>query len=548
MRIIPKFRILFLMVLLASCSTSSNKSSGGNNNGNDPEDPDTEAPFVTFVSSNNANGTYDLLDKLTINVYFSESVVVTGSPTLTLETGTTDYVAQFLSASNNIVSFSYEVMAGHSSADLSYVSTDSLDLAGGAIKDDAGNSAEINLPAIGSGTSLSGTKALVIGRNWNLIDGNAATSINKVSTNNANAPSLIFYNNVLYAAWSEGNIDEIKQIRVARYNSVNNTWTFVDGNDANLGINKNTTKNAVTPELRVLGTNLYCFWSEEGTSASNIRVKRYNGTTWTFVDGNGDDGINYDTTKNATNPRSSLMGNNLYVAWSEDDGSVTQIRVARFNVADTNWSFIDGGNAVGLNKDDEEPATRPFLAAINNILYATWREVQGGVAQIRVARYNGTNWAFVDGNGASGLNMDITKNANMPNIASLTNELYLTWSENNGTTEQIRAKKYNGTIWTTIDDGGSTGLNKNTSHGATEPKVSFLGTRVYISWVENGQVRVKKYNGTDWAFVDGDGATGLNKNTAHGAGDVFLRSNGTNLFLTWLEDAPAALQIHVRSY
>lgn len=50
---------------------------------------------------------------------FDSVVDVTGTPTLTLETGSTDRVLDYVSGSgNNTLSFSYTVQAGDSSADL----------------------------------------------------------------------------------------------------------------------------------------------------------------------------------------------------------------------------------------------------------------------------------------------------------------------------------------------------------------------------------------------------------------------------------------------
>jgi uncharacterized repeat protein (TIGR02543 family) len=58
--------------------------------------------------------------------------------------------------------FTYTVAAGHTAADLDYVSTSSLALNGGTIKDAAGNDATLTLPAPGATGSLGVNKSLVI--------------------------------------------------------------------------------------------------------------------------------------------------------------------------------------------------------------------------------------------------------------------------------------------------------------------------------------------------------------------------------------------------
>ncbi|MGP0172268.1 Ig-like domain-containing protein [Pseudomonas sp. NCHU5208] len=121
------------------------------------------APTVTSVSSSTANDTYRIGDTIVVTVQFSSAVNVTGTPTLTLETGTTDRVLNYLSGSgSDTLSFSYTVQAGDSSADLDYVSTAALSLNGGSIEDGANQAALLTLPTPGAAGSLGANKALVV--------------------------------------------------------------------------------------------------------------------------------------------------------------------------------------------------------------------------------------------------------------------------------------------------------------------------------------------------------------------------------------------------
>ncbi|MDB4212502.1 hypothetical protein N9769_09190 [Ascidiaceihabitans sp.] len=118
---------------------------------------------VSSVRADTANGSYNDDDTILIEVVFDEAVVVTGSPTLTLETGTTDRTASFDSYSGDTVVFAYDVQDGDTASDLNYTSTTSLTLNGGTIKaasDDT--TANITLPAVGSSNSLSSNAGIVI--------------------------------------------------------------------------------------------------------------------------------------------------------------------------------------------------------------------------------------------------------------------------------------------------------------------------------------------------------------------------------------------------
>ena len=125
---------------------------------------DTTAPTVTNVTSTSADGSYTTGAVIPITVTFSEAVTVTGTPQLTLETGATDRVVNYISGSGtNTLTFNYTVQAGDSSADLDYVSTTALALNGGTITDAALNAATLTLAAPGAAGSLGANKALVIG-------------------------------------------------------------------------------------------------------------------------------------------------------------------------------------------------------------------------------------------------------------------------------------------------------------------------------------------------------------------------------------------------
>jgi hypothetical protein len=109
---------------------------------------DGARPTVGSVQSSVANGFYKAGDVISIQVLFSESVSVSGSPQLTLETGATDAVAQYVSGSgSNTLVFTYTVSSGENTSDLDYASTGALSLNGGTIKDAAFNDAVLTLPA-----------------------------------------------------------------------------------------------------------------------------------------------------------------------------------------------------------------------------------------------------------------------------------------------------------------------------------------------------------------------------------------------------------------
>ncbi|MDP6587392.1 MAG: YCF48-related protein, partial [Anaerolineales bacterium] len=138
-------------------------------NGNIYKYSDITAPTVTSVSSTATDGTYGIGSVIPITVTFDESVIVTGTPQLTLETGDTDRdafavdaVVDYSSGSgSSILTFNYTVALRDSSGRLLVHSENALTLNSGTIKDAAGNAATLTLPS----NSLDLNKAIVIDGN-----------------------------------------------------------------------------------------------------------------------------------------------------------------------------------------------------------------------------------------------------------------------------------------------------------------------------------------------------------------------------------------------
>ncbi|WP_343199985.1 fibronectin type III domain-containing protein, partial [Stenotrophomonas sp. MYb238] len=140
---------------------------------------DSTPPTVTGVTSSTANGTYKAGAVIAVQVNFSEPVLVTGTPQLTLETGATDRTVNYASGSGtNTLTFNYTVQAGDSNADLDYVATNSLALNAGTIRDAAGNNAVLTLLSPGTAGSL--------GANKNLVVDGVAPTVSGVTSSTAN--------------------------------------------------------------------------------------------------------------------------------------------------------------------------------------------------------------------------------------------------------------------------------------------------------------------------------------------------------------------------
>ncbi|MEY4691293.1 MAG: hypothetical protein RIT19_1618, partial [Verrucomicrobiota bacterium] len=146
--------ILTLAALGASGSLGSNKAIV----------VDAVAPTVSSVSAPTVNGAYGVGSSVSIQIIFSEAVIVSGgTPYLTLNSGSGGTATYVSGSGTSTLTFNYSVANGHNTADLDYTATTSLTLpAGVTIKDAVGNEAVLTLASPGADRSLGANNAIVV--------------------------------------------------------------------------------------------------------------------------------------------------------------------------------------------------------------------------------------------------------------------------------------------------------------------------------------------------------------------------------------------------
>ena len=401
----------------------------------------------------------------------------------------------------------------------------------------------------GSLTSKTVTINLTATGGWSFVDGDGATGINKDVTQPAIAGELVVYNNTLFAGWSEESTSNTVergygQIRVAGWDG-NSTWTFVDGNGAD-GLNWDVTKLAEHVNFALFDSKLFLAWTEFSDTTSDLRqlrVRYWDGNNWIWAGGGrGETGLNYNTAETVRLPSMAVFNSNLYLTWQEKQGSYGQIRVRKWD--GTTWSFVDAGGAEGINYNTSKGTDSPHLIVFDGNLYATWVETgTTGFYQIRFAEWDGTtNWNFRDGDGTDGLNYDTSKEAHDSTTFVFGSKLYLIWAESNSSEiAQIRVKEWDKTTWRFIDGNGANGLNRSSAKEAAIPSLFEFNSKLHAAWSEPNasgkhQIRVVQWDGSStWTFVDGDGENGLNKDSTNVAITPRAVIYNSKLYLSYME-------------
>ena len=394
-----------------------------------------------------------------------------------------------------------------------------------------------------SGVTFGNNTFVAIGDSGNIVRStDNGTSWDNATTDNSTANNLsgvTFGNNTFVGVGSSGNIvrstDNGSSFSTVTSPTSNNLFKVAFGNNTFVAVGSSgnivrSTDNGTSWENTTDSNSmLYVSWSEvsEVGSNSQIRVKSYDNSSWSTIDGDGNNGINLIGSRNATNPSMADNGTHLFAVWSEDDGAGNGlIRSAVYDNNSQAWDFLNS-NYQALNNSTSNSANNPQLLYNNSSLYVIWSENNGTANQVRVRQFdNSSSWNLVDNIGANttGINKDTSRNAINPKMMNFNSEIYAAWSESDGTASQIRVAKFdNSSSWTFVDGNSSTGINKATGKNATDPTMAVLSTKLYLSWSETNadnrtQIRVKSYDGSSWSFVDGDNATqGINKDYTQNA-------------------------------
>ena len=282
-------------------------------------------------------------------------------------------------------------------------------------------------------------------------------------------------------------------------------WEYID-NVTIGGINDNVSQTGSSPQLVEFESALYSAWVEPSSSdnKTRIRVAKYldNTSSWSFVDSSGINNKSFDSSRTSQDASQPVLfvedktSPSLFMAWVEELAGTSYVSIARY--INSSW------NSYALINKDNQALSSPHgvYHSYDSNLYVTWSELDNvSISQIRVSKVTGTFW---DGNEATGINDNTSHHATQPKLASLSSNLYAIWRENgsDNLTGKIRVKvsSASSTSWTSIDGSGTSGINKSTSYDAEAPEMIVFDSKIYAAWQESNsdnitQIRVAVFNG-----------------------------------------------------
>ena len=134
---------------------------------------------LAITSDPGVDATYAVGEEIQITVTFSETMVVTETPQLTLKVGSEDRTANYQSGTGAALVFAYEVADGDEDTDGVSIEANRLSLNGGTIQDGSDNDASLDHDAVGpqADHKVDGVKPQLAATGGAVVDGTMLTLI-----------------------------------------------------------------------------------------------------------------------------------------------------------------------------------------------------------------------------------------------------------------------------------------------------------------------------------------------------------------------------------
>jgi hypothetical protein len=258
-------------------------------------------------------------------------------------------------------------------------------------------------------------------------------------------------------------------------------------------------------------------------------VKKWDGAAWVQLGTALDIHANVSITEGVSTTSAIAVDStdNPIVTWSEWNGTSSyNIYAKRWNGA----SWVQLGTLLDANTDRR--AILPCIA-INSSgqPIVAWVEGDGLTDNVYAKRWNGTAWVQY----GTTLDFDLTNNVFYPAIAVDSNaNPIVTWIEYNANSYNAYVKKWNGSSWTQL----GTSLVNDSTKVSYNPSIAVdSSNQPVVAWDESDNsfnVYVKKWNGSSWIAL----GTSLDNELTKAASNPSIAIDANNNpMVTWNEDS-----------
>lgn len=366
----------------------------------------------------------------------------------------------------------------------------------------------------GSSSTIHVAKLAADGQSWAGVGENGTTHpISLLQSTSSDNPWLADVGGTPWIAWQEGVSQQDTEIRVSQL--VNGIWTEVPptstinhpiNHDGHGGTPTDAGGNAGQPTLADDGTgHPYVSFSEfdpgsgsllnpNNLNPGQVWVDQLNSTGdgWNEVGGGS---ANANPSADALFPRMTVINGTPWVVYWQivppNGGPPSvDINVAHLSADGQSW-LQDGPVFSAAFGQNGPPVGAPSIASVGGTPYVTFTDKNGSNNEVLVYSFDGSNWNVVGGGPATDPNVD----SESPSIADLNGSPWISWYTSNGAAQIEAAQLINGT-WqragTTANDNPSHSANNGaalspTGHSSPAPSLASVNGIPWIGFVEDDQ-------------------------------------------------------------
>lgn len=292
----------------------------------------------------------------------------------------------------------------------------------------------------------------------------------------------------------------------------------------------------------------YVAWADQRSGQFVIYVARRTASGWQELAGSAHGAGISGTSESAKRPSIVLDASGApVVAWTAQQGTTSDIRVARFNASANGgqgaWESVGNSLAVtGVSATGAADFAK--LVATSQGVAVAWIDSTAGAANVYLKRFDGTTWQSLAGSaGGSGISGSPVAVADFALAADGAN-LAVAWSQSIGSDHAIYLREYSGGAWQeragSATAGGVSGLHAD----VRAPSLAYSGSTLFASWqsveLDRGQVHASRFSGGTWVTAP----LTLPNVQDRSFSQPRLAANGNQLSLVFVSEASDPRETH----
>lgn len=231
-------------------------------------------------------------------------------------------------------------------------------------------------------------------------------------------------------------------------------------------------------------------------------------------------------------------------------------------VANAGWEEMGTGSASGGGVSSNSGwSIDPALAfGSDSKPLVVWSDNTSGNYEIYVRRWNGTTWAEIGANSASGPGISSNVDSSIdPDIAvGLPGSYFVAWSNLvGGNNFELYVRRWNGSSWVEMPVGSASGggISNNSSQSLFPSLAIKPDGSPIIAWEDetnstNGEIFVRQWNGLNWSEIGIDSAVGggISNNSGRSISpDLAIGTDGMPA-VAWADTTSGNAEIYVKRW